>query len=463
MKKSILLISLIFSSNIILIVFLFGMTTDFTWKVGWTLISCQSLLLLFYNIYQAFNKKVNTDILLFNIALFVFILVDPLISIIYGKSFPSAFAEIDNNYVSNKTGVIVCVYCISFFIGNFLFELKKRNKQTKKETKKLYFSKRLIALFVTVGISPFFFYGSGDLVSNFLLNILARTSGYVAFSSGGLANENPLLILFIQILPAITIILGITVIKLRGYKRLITLIIMLIMMLLFISLGGRGGVVFVFSSILFYYIYQNESNYFPIKKILLFLVFIISILFYQINSREFNQNDSRSALDGSSLNKELAFISENYDEKVRFTDSDNIFKSILYPIPETLILLITNPIPRILWKNKPFDKSFGDYNQLRLGTTGYLTGSNITPTIPGRYYLKYGLIGVLEIGLLIGFLWSYINNKIYLNLNQKGLLLLIPISLSITFFVSARDYAPGKFYPVLFIYIFHKINSYFKK
>ena len=121
MKKSILLISLIFSSNIILIFFLFGMSTDFTWKVGWTLISCQSLLLLFYNIYQALKKKVNTDILLFNIALFVFIVLDPLISIIYEKNFLSAFGEINNNYVSNKTGVIICVYCISFFIGNFFF------------------------------------------------------------------------------------------------------------------------------------------------------------------------------------------------------------------------------------------------------------------------------------------------------------------------------------------------------
>jgi hypothetical protein len=71
--------------------------------------------------------------------------------------------------------------------------------------------------------------------SRVLINILSRTSGYVAFSSGGLANENPLMILFIQILPAISIILGITVIKLKGYKRLITLIIMLTMMLLFIS------------------------------------------------------------------------------------------------------------------------------------------------------------------------------------------------------------------------------------
>jgi len=462
-KKSTLLINLIFSSSFILIIFLLGMGMDFTWKVGWTFISCQSLLLLFYNLFQASNKNLNSDILLFNLALFIFILIDPLTSMYYEKGFPSVFGEINNNYVSNKTGLIISLYCISFFIGNFLFELKKRNKQTKKETTKLYFSKRLIALFVTLGISPFFFYGSGDLVSNFLSNLLARNSGYVAFSSGGLGNENPLMILFIQILPATTVILGIVVINLRGYKRLITSLIMLTMMLLFITLGGRGGVVFVSLSIIFYYLYQNESNYFPIKKILSLFFVIILVLSYQINSREFNQNDSRSALDGSSLNRELAFISEHYDEKIRFTDSDNLFESVIYPIPETLILLITNPIPRIFWKNKPFDESFGDYNMLRLGTNGYSTGSNITPTIPGRYYLKYGLIGVLEIGLLIGFLWSYISNKIFLSLNKKGLLLLIPITLSVTFFVSARDYAPGKFYPVLFIYIFHKINSYLKK
>ena len=457
-----ILTKLIFISIIITLVFIFGMAQRFSWEIGWSLLAIFSFSMIIYNAYLTLKNKIVTHLLLFNLGIFIFITLEPFLALISGKDFPSILVNVSDNYIANKTGLIVSVYLLTFYLGALISELKIKKKYFLiKNSKKIHVG--LLFSFIVISVIPFLFYGSEGIISNLLNNILARQSGYVAFSSGGLGNENPIILLLIQFLPTILIILGVLFFENKGFKRLLIVTLIFILMILYISLGGRGGVTMIILSLILYYNFRPSKKKFMVFNILTMLFIIMQILSYQINSREINKNTQRSATEGSDLNKELAYISKQYGEKIPFTDSDNILESIIKPIPEILLLFITNPIPRIIWENKPYDSSFGKYNFLRLGSTGYDIGSNITPTVPGRFYMKYGFIGVLQIGLIIGFIWGFINRQIYFNYRNNNTLIIISISLSVTLFVCTRDLTPGKFYPLLFLYLFYKINSMLMK
>lgn len=61
---------------------------------------------------------------------------------------------------------------------------------------------------------------------------------------------------------------------------------------------------------------------------------------------------------------------------------------------------ITHFIPRSVWPDKPFPKSWLAYNFA--WTQGH--GFNVTPSITGQYYYNWGLAGVLYIGFFMGWL-----------------------------------------------------------
>lgn len=61
---------------------------------------------------------------------------------------------------------------------------------------------------------------------------------------------------------------------------------------------------------------------------------------------------------------------------------------------------ITHFIPRSIWPDKPYSKSWLAYNFA--WTQGHTF--NVTPSITGQYYLNWGLAGVLYIGFFMGWL-----------------------------------------------------------
>jgi oligosaccharide repeat unit polymerase len=61
---------------------------------------------------------------------------------------------------------------------------------------------------------------------------------------------------------------------------------------------------------------------------------------------------------------------------------------------------ITHFIPRSVWPNKPYPKSWLAYNFM--WTQGH--AFNVTPSITGQYYYNWGLAGVLYIGFFMGWL-----------------------------------------------------------
>lgn len=69
-----------------------------------------------------------------------------------------------------------------------------------------------------------------------------------------------------------------------------------------------------------------------------------------------------------------------------------------------LFLIVTGPIPRSLWPNKPLPKVVVEFSSLYWGRDILTKGGNTMPSILGQYLMSWGWFGICEIGFALGFL-----------------------------------------------------------
>ena len=76
----------------------------------------------------------------------------------------------------------------------------------------------------------------------------------------------------------------------------------------------------------------------------------------------------------------------------------------LEAIPRQLWLMVIAPIPRALWTGKPVDEQWEWYNQVFTGDMSGRVGTTISTGLVGTWYFNYGFAGVVEGGILVGWL-----------------------------------------------------------
>src|SRR5690606_22174368 len=100
-------------------------------------------------------------------------------------------------------------------------------------------------------------------------------------------------------------------------------------------------------------------------------VVIVTLAFQMdLRSAKLEEGTKVSPFAGFALNREVAYVVSTFGVSEPFFRR-TILEQALFPYPETAILFLSNPVPRILWNDKPVDPSFGPYNFLRTGSTGY--------------------------------------------------------------------------------------------
>ena len=111
----------------------------------------------------------------------------------------------------------------------------------------------------------------------------------------------------------------------------------------------------------------------------------------------------------------------------------------LRPIPQTAFELVISPIPRALWHNKPVDQAANWINMQKGGAVDFAAqGASVNAGLVGWYWLRYGVAGVIEGGLLFGWLLLVIDRVILLS-RHKPLILIIALALAAFMFRSFRD------------------------
>ncbi len=440
--------------------FALGVMMGFAWHVGWLLLALALGFEAVQSLRDLRERYYLFDVPLFALGMLLFTVFDPLFAIFAGTDFPGVEDTFhQGNLTGNMAGLVVSAFCLSFYIGRIFVPTSRVQWTRVVDSHSRLKITRVPILMLATGISLYAFLanGGGFGIDNLIWTIFGRTRGFVAFSTSGLGTENPLVALFGQCIPAAIVLWIVSMTPDRHVWNGLAAGASLGLFALYTLIGGRSGVILVLLTLQLYYIVRQHRQL-RLGRLLLLGTVALLVLAFQANYRDSGVIEEgffkHSPFRGFALNREIAFIVDTYGERVRYIRGPGVLPRIILPIPDTVAVFITNPIPRKFWPGKPIDPSFGPFNELRTGHTGFGASSNITPTIPGRFYISYGLWGVVQIGLVFGLLWRWFDRLIVTSVPLKSNRVLVWAMLNAIMFISLRDFTFGKFYPLLFLILF---------
>jgi hypothetical protein len=139
-----------------------------------------------------------------------------------------------------------------------------------------------------------------------------------------------------------------------------------------------------------------------------------------------------------------------------FASDSFLGATFIRPIPDVIVRYSISWIPRVLWHNKPGISAVGQWYNTTVsggsaandesGDNG--AGGSACPSIAGLAYLGYGWPGVIEIGLLFGWLCMVAERCLYANLN-KPFAMMFSMGLTTWLMRGFRDLTPHELYPIL--------------
>jgi hypothetical protein len=130
--------------------------------------------------------------------------------------------------------------------------------------------------------------------------------------------------------------------------------------------------------------------------------------------------------------------------------------TFVMPVPDIAVRYAISWIPRVLWHGKPGISSVGQwYNQQVSGGTatndesgGATTGGTVCPSVAALAYMGYGWPGVIEVGMLFGWLCKLSERCLYANLN-KPFAMMFSMGMATWLMRDFRDLTPHDLYPIL--------------
>ena len=123
-------------------------------------------------------------------------------------------------------------------------------------------------------------------------------------------------------------------------------------------------------------------------------------------------------------------------------------EGFLWAMPRTLFDFSIGPIPRALWNSKPIDKLWTWYNIAYTGMGNGTSGTTISHGLVGSWYFKYGMGGVIEGALLVGWLMG-ISERALQNSDGKPIGILMSLGFATWIFRIYRDFIFIELYGLL--------------
>lgn len=102
-----------------------------------------------------------------------------------------------------------------------------------------------------------------------------------------------------------------------------------------------------------------------------------------------------------------------------------------------LLLIVSGPVPRVLWPGKPESEVVVVFSDIYWGRDIKERGGNTMPSVLGQYYMSWGWFGVAEVGFVLG--WLVRTGDKFARLVKRGSPLLVPYALFLAYlFVGFR-------------------------
>ena len=121
--------------------------------------------------------------------------------------------------------------------------------------------------------------------------------------------------------------------------------------------------------------------------------------------------------------------------------------AVVRPVIDTTMSFFITPIPRALWPGKPVDAAEEWYNKLIYGRH-YKGSGNVSHGAAGYWYFRYGAMGIIEGGLLLGWLLVVTERSIR-NSGGRPMSLLISMAIAVWLFRCFRGFSFVTLHPVI--------------
>lgn len=195
----------------------------------------------------------------------------------------------------------------------------------------------------------------------------------------------------------------------------------------------------------------SQRAYLVTGALLVFLLFAVQFQAY-FRASSYAGADVRDVsithLRGTSMFSEGLLGYELIPREVDFFYNRIPGEALVRPIPQTLYTFLIGPIPRVIWKSKPIDPVWSWYNAAVTGSEDGSVGTTVAQGLVGSFYFRYGLIGVIQGGLLMGFL-MIIGERALQNAAGRPIVILLSLGFLTWIFRCYRDLNFHGLYPLI--------------
>jgi oligosaccharide repeat unit polymerase len=137
-------------------------------------------------------------------------------------------------------------------------------------------------------------------------------------------------------------------------------------------------------------------------------------------------------------------------------------EGLMLAIPESIYWFVIGPIPRAGWHDKPIDQVGVWYSTVVTGKTTGVEGTTISGGAVGTWFWKFGPMGVLQCGLLYGWMMSTAERALR-RCGGRPMALLFILAYCTFLFRAFRDLWWHNLYPVIIggvvMYVFVRIAN----
>jgi hypothetical protein len=117
-------------------------------------------------------------------------------------------------------------------------------------------------------------------------------------------------------------------------------------------------------------------------------------------------------------------------------------------MPQSIFWLVVGPIPRALWHDKPYDTVNVWYSDISTGEFDGVEGTTISNGAVGHPYIRYGPLGVVQFGLLYGWMMAIAERTLLRAIGQP-MKILFTLAFATFVFRSFRDLWWHNLYPIM--------------
>jgi hypothetical protein len=175
----------------------------------------------------------------------------------------------------------------------------------------------------------------------------------------------------------------------------------------------------------------------------------IQITFRNVGFNEMKLEEVKTGIEGNSMFSEALSGMALIPEQKPFFYSRIPGQGALMCLPEVAWRFLYGPIPRAVWKGKPIDPVWKWYNSVITGRPeDQLEGTTVSTGLVGDFYFRFGMAGVIEGGLLFGFL-CLVGERSLQNSQGRLIQLVFSIGFLVFMFRSFRGLNFITLYPLL--------------